>query len=128
MTKEIEDAARDLIGHWNVNGVNERLNPLLQQLSKALTPKPTREECIEFLQYKITRGNEPNEFDSYIDATIELLQEPQKGVWIKNKNTDLLNGLGGNTVVVRLTSGGLQMKVANYINWLDVEEYMIIEE
>ena len=104
MTKDIEEAARDLVqlieydlqvSSDEVDGKGMRLDALVsnipyKKLKQALDPKPTKEQCIAYFQAETlyTCSDETPDLipgdDNVINATIEYLQEPQKGLWIEN--------------------------------------------
>ena len=104
MTNEIEKAARDLVqlieydlqvSSDEVDGKGMRLDALISNISykklkQALDPKPTKEQCIAYFQAEPLftcndgTGNLGAGDNNVINATIEYLQEPQKGVWIEN--------------------------------------------
>lgn len=138
MTKEIERAARALIKEiLECKGCQSRASDFksFKDLEKALDPKPSREEVISRLQnyndwrrgaeHSDGRTPDPKKLGKTIDYAIELLQEPQKGVWIENTGdipkykTALLKFDDGDYIVA--CEGDLEW------NWKRVVKYMIIE-
>lgn len=103
MINEIEKAARAVVeADDNINSLDDKenvrpmekvdasimLEKAIYNLRRAL--KPTKEECIAYFQAEplFTADDETPNLeacdDNVINATIEYLQESQKGVWIEN--------------------------------------------
>ena len=136
MSKEIEEAARDLIAFWYNAEARVGMDKYVKALDKALNPKPTREECAAKMQEYATdflsdynQGGDSEDFRVYLmhlEAAKALKEKPNK--WIKNTGVEPK----GTQVVVRLESGLIAEQRVNLLDWklnasLPVTEYMIIE-
>jgi glutamate racemase len=132
MTKEIEEAARDLIAFWYDDKARVGMDKHVKALEKALNPKPTREEVIRDLQEALEEVEEGTSIfaqthEKYIRQGIELLQD-KPNTWIKNTGV----APKSTQVVARLKSGMIAEQMVNRLDWkldasLPITEYMIIE-
>ena len=160
MTDEIEKAARDLVqlieydlqvSSDEVDGKGMRLDALVsnipyKKLKQALDPKPTKEECINWLKQKIDNVFLDEDYEeleipyteSNIKATIEYLQEPQKGEWIENTGENpnladckLIIQYGGCDNCAELKEvQSCDLREVDWVEWYPedrIYKYMIIE-
>lgn len=145
MTKDIEKAARAVIEHWERNDYLADSN-VYKELKQALDPKPTKEECINWLNQitdNVFFNEDGEEFEipyceSNLKAIIQYLQEPQKGVWIENTGVNpnladckLIIQYGGCDNCADLKEvHSSDLKEVDWVEWCPedrIYQYMIIE-
>lgn len=165
MTNEIEKAARAVVEAYdNINSLDDKENvrPMekvdasimlekatYNMLEKAIYNlrrafKPTKEECIAYFQAEtlFTADDETPNLeacdDNVINATIEYLQESQKGVWIENTGVNpnladckLIIQYGGCDNCAELKEvQSCDLREVDWVEWCPedrIYKYMIIE-